>query len=116
MNTNHLRQHLDRKTEQLGAQSAERLLEARRAALSPQTDPTRKPMWLGPAAASVLLAAIIAWVQPWQSATPTVAEPLANETLITTDDYEILASDDSLELLDELEFLIWLSEQALDNG
>ncbi len=116
MNSEQLRQHLDQKAQQLSAQSSDRLLEARRAALSaPRTRFTQR-LWLGPALASVLFAAVVAWVQPWQNNASAPAEPIATETTIHADDYEILASEDSLELIDDLEFLIWLSEQELDNG
>ena len=94
-----VRQQLDRHAEQLDEATMTRLRAARRQALVPSTRGAFR--WLpvsGVAAAAAALLAVLVWQQR-PGDLPGVQE-----------DWDILASGEELELIEELEFYDWLEQ------
>lgn len=100
----------DDSVEGLDAESRSRLNRARQAALA--ANGSRRPAWVQwLPAAGVAVAAVFAVVL-WTGSRPgTVQAPATSAT-----DFEILLNEDSLEMLEELEFYRWieLADQAGD--
>lgn len=111
----HSREMFDASVAGLDARTRSRLNRARQAALEAARHHSASPIrWLVPvgSAAALGLATLIA-VQFMHSddATPAVAEPNA---VASSDDLEIIASNEELEMLREVEFYAWLETQPED--
>ena len=101
---------LDESVEHLDAATLSRLNQARQQALEAASRHTHAGgrWWAIPASAlaAAFLAAVIWWPGPAVDGTP--ALPI--------EDMEILVTADSLEMLEELEFFMWLDEADVDAG
>lgn len=104
------RQLLDESVEHLDAATLSRLNQARQQALEAATRHKRwgRGSWLVPAGglAAAFLAAVIWWPQATMDVAP----------VPPVEDLEILVSADSLEMLEDLEFFMWLDEADVDAG
>lgn len=98
-------QQLDQAADSLDGATHSRLNQARQKALA-QATPRTRPIWawggLATAAASALLVVTLWQGSPEPGLLP---QPLG-------EDLEILASEDELELLEELEFYQWLEQKG----
>jgi hypothetical protein len=106
---------LDESADGLDAATLSRLNRARQAALA-QRRPARRQWALpaGLASACVLLLAVLTW----HSYGPTVGVSLENPLARTAapGDLDLVASEDSLEFYQDLEFYAWLETQDQDLG
>ena len=95
------KKHLDKSVDELDSATLSRLAHSRHRALSsePQGIQWAWPAW-GLATASVVVLSIILWFQ----------NPMNPEPSLLTEDLELLASSDSLEFYEDLDFYDWLSE------
>lgn len=104
------RRLLDESVEHLDAATLSRLNQARQQALeaAEHRAHVRWAWWGVPAGgvAAAFLAAVIWWPRPAVDGTP--APPI--------EDMEILVNADSLEMLEDLEFFMWLDEADVDAG
>ena len=104
------RQLLDESVEHLDAATLSRLNQARQRALEAAAQHKRRGhgSWAFPASglAAAFLAAVIWWPQSTMDPAP----------LPPVEDLEILVSADSLEMLEELEFFMWLDVADVDAG
>jgi hypothetical protein len=110
------RELLDDSAGALDGASASRLNRARQSALAARERPVRRwwlPAGAAATAASVLLALVL--VNPFAPTAPTV--PAATAVAAGNgDDAELIASDDNLELAQDLEFYAWLDAEDEHNG
>ncbi len=99
---------LQEKTDNLDAATLSRLNQARQQALH-DAQGQRRGRWIpgGVAAAAAMLALLISTGHR----TPPPAQPLLSQPL---PELTILSSDESLEMLQELEFFVWLDEELSD--
>jgi hypothetical protein len=110
---------LDQSTQELDAATLSRLNRVRQAALA-QARPRAAQRWVLPAglaSACVLLLAVAAWHSSLHGgAAPTPALPLTVAASSNSGDIDLVSSDDSLELYQNLEFYAWLDAQDQDFG
>jgi hypothetical protein len=108
-----LGQRLRDSADELDAQTRSRLNQARQAALQ-EIRPRRA--WLGaPALAGLATAAVaIIAVSLWQPASQ-APQPLVPAG-IESADLELLMAEESLDMLEDLEFYTWLATAELDGG
>jgi negative regulator of sigma E activity len=105
-------QRLRDSADSLDAQTRSRLNQARQQALeelSPRPLWQRRPALAG-AAAAVAMVALLMW-QPIVNG-PEPAAPLA----LDAPDLELLMTDESLDMLEDLEFYTWLAAAEMDGG
>ncbi len=102
----------DASVAELDGSTRSRLCQARHAALA-QVPQRQRPVWWMHAAATATVVAIVAILLPsFQSP----QQPLSEENLAAADDLTLLMNDESLDLLEEIEFYAWLEEtDAFDN-
>ena len=108
-----IRAELDRQAEGLDGATRSRLTQARHAAPDAAEEP-RLAGWLKRGAPAVALGATLAVlvaVAPWRAAPPPAPVPV-DPAVTVAEDLEMLATDEDLELLADLEFYLWL-ETAL---
>ena len=97
----------------LDAQTRSKLNRARQAALEQMTS---RPAWqrshwlTGAVTAAVAVVALVMW-SPIDDVAPP-PDPLA----LDAPDLELLMTDESLDMLEDLEFYTWLASTELDNG
>ena len=96
----------DASVAELDASTRSRLCQARHAALE-QAQRRPRVVWLMPALATAAMAALVAVIVPRFDAVP--RQPI-NESLAAADDMTLLMNDESLDLLEEMEFYTWLAE------
>lgn len=105
-----VRDVLDQSTASMDAQTASRLNRARQQALDLGLKPRSRWAWPSLAlatAASLTLALSLILRMPDTASLPTAAEDLSQ-------DLELLAGNEDLELIENLEFYAWLEQQSLD--
>jgi hypothetical protein len=100
---------LDESARDIDGASLSRLNRARQAALAQRRVRTWQPAWIGATAgACALLIAVGIWHAPQVAETPTLAvNPIADE-------FDLVASDDNMELAQNLDFYTWLEVQDDD--
>jgi hypothetical protein len=105
---------LDESAEGLDAATLSRLNRARQAALA-RARPRVAPRWFLPAglaSACVLLLAVTAWHSYMPAGTARLPElPFTASASPNGGDIDLVSSDDSLELYQDLEFYAWLDAQ-----
>ena len=103
---------LRRSAEELDAATASQLNRARQAALEHIARPRRAARWLEPAlsAAAVGTLAVGLWLTPG----PVPDRPAA-AAVASAADMDLLLADDSLEMLEDLEFYDWLDADLSDS-
>ena len=102
----------DASVAELDGSTRSRLCQARHAALA-QTRQRPRTVWWMPAMASAALAMVVALILPDLRPQP---QTLSEENLAAADDLTLLMNDESLDLLEEMEFYAWLAEtDALDS-
>jgi hypothetical protein len=105
---------LDESAEGLDAATLSRLNRARQVALA-QARPRATQRWFlpaGMASACVLLLAVVAWHSRAPSSPAGLPElPFTASANSTGADIDLVSSDDSLELYQDLEFYAWLDAQ-----
>lgn len=104
---------LDADARDLDASSASKLNRARHAALA-RFDPLRnRRQWLfkGVLGATVAALLVVAIVPRWQSQTVIDPAPMSNAAM-QAEDFELLSSEDQLELYDNMDFYAWLDTQV----
>lgn len=103
--------------EQLDAATAARLRRARLAALDALGDRRTRPAWLIPglsaAALGALAVALAVTLRAGREPAPINTEPLAI-AVESVADLDLLLAADSLELLEDLEFYVWLDAELRD--
>ena len=104
---------LRRSAEDIDAATASRLNRARQAALEQLPNRRRTPHWLVPALSTAAVGALAVglWLSPSVDRDSPV--PGAPATL-TAADMDLLLADDSLEMLEDLEFYAWLDADRSD--
>jgi hypothetical protein len=102
---------LDQSAQGLDAATLSRLNRARHAALAVNRPRTSRPWFLpaGLASACVILLAAVAWRAYAPAGLP--ALPLSPATSNNGGDVDLVSSDDSLEMYQDLEFYAWLDAQ-----
>jgi len=108
-----LGQRLRDSADEFDAQTRSRLNQARQAALEeirPRSAWLRAPALAGLATAAVAIIAVSLW-QPASQAPQPLVTPGIEDT-----DLELLMAEESLDMLDDLEFYTWLATAQLDNG
>lgn len=106
--TRRIREHLDESTCALDADTRSRLRAARQAALR-SIDQARPRPWARPlllASAATLVLGVVLWTQ-WLP-----QSPLPPATGALADDFPMLASEEQLDLYEELDFYAWLDAQS----
>lgn len=101
---------MERKDDSLDAVTLSQLHKARSAALERKSGTQWNWMPLGSAVAAAALVTVVLQINP-DSQEPKIAEtlpPLVDSAPANIDDFELLASAADLELLEELEFYMWL--------
>jgi anti-sigma-K factor RskA len=98
----------DASVAELDASTRSRLCQARHAALEQAQRRPRGGWWM-PALATAAMAALVAMILPRFDAQPQQQQPLS-ESLAAADDMTLLMNDESLDLLEEMEFYAWLAE------
>lgn len=109
---NQVRELLDESTTSMDAQTASRLNRARQQALDQGLKPRARWVWPSLAlatAASLTLALSLALHMP-----DTAPLPPAAAAADLSQDLELLAGSEDLELIENLEFYAWLEQQSLD--
>ncbi len=96
---------LDQEIEQLDAITRSRLARARARALAPVTAPAPLRQWAP--IGGVVLASALAIVLWWGEGGETPQRPA-----LAPGDFELLTATDSLQLFEELDFFLWLEEEA----
>jgi hypothetical protein len=104
---------LRRSAEDLDGVTASRLNRARQAALEQLPNRRRALHWLVPAlsTAAVGVLAISLWLNPGLDRDPPV---LSSSAALTPADMDLLLADDSLEMLEDLDFYAWLDADRSD--
>lgn len=108
---NQVREVLDESTASMDAQTASRLNRARQRALDLGLKPRSRWVWPSLAlatAASLTLALSLAVHMPDTAPLPAAAAADLSQ------DLELLAGSEDLELIENLEFYAWLEQQSLD--
>lgn len=105
-----VREHLDDGVRRLDGHTASRLNRLRQAALDQALGNRGWRQWLRPiyalaSCAAVALALSLMWRMP--------EAPMA-ASVPATDDFELLAGAEDLEMIENLEFYAWLEQQSLD--
>ncbi|UCG74309.1 MAG: hypothetical protein JSV45_08060 [Chromatiales bacterium] len=106
-------QRLRDSADSLDAQTRLRLNRARQKALeelSPRPLWQRSPALAGAATAAVAVVALLMW-QPIENGPEVVAPPAFDAP-----DLELLMTDESLDMLEDLEFYTWLAAEDLGGG
>ncbi len=103
---------LDASVDALDAATLSRLNQARQRALAEVAYAPWRRRWIWPAAfaaaASVVMA--VAWL-PRGAVSPPLATPVAS---VQQEDLDLLATGDSLDMYEDLEFYAWLESQPAD--
>lgn len=102
----------DESVERLDAQTLSRLNRGRQAALAEIGETTAVGHWARWVPASGVAAAAVVAVVVWQNYPGQVAAPPADSVT----EFEILLGEDSLEMLEDLEFYSWMDTADLDTG
>lgn len=101
----------DRSVSELDPLLAQKLAVARRAAVA-AAGPTRANRWgWVSAAATAGLAAVIIAVAPWRSATDGFEQLEKISAELSSEEAELVLAEESLEMIEELEFFEWLATQ-----
>ena len=121
------REALASEAENLNAPVRSKLTQARHAALEEMplenedgTDRIRgfifgRKNWVPAGAAlAIALVAIAWWGSIPQQVDPVLIQPLAREATISADDFEMLMSEDGIELLEDLDFYAWVESELPD--
>lgn len=111
---NQVREVLDESTASMDAQTASRLNRARQRALDLGLKPRSRWVWPSLAlatAASLTLALSLAVHMPDTAPLPAATAARAADL---SQDLELLAGSEDLELIENLEFYAWLEQQSLD--
>lgn len=96
----------DASVAELDGSTRSRLCQARHAALA-QAQQRPRAVWWMPTVATAAVAAMVAFLLPsFQSQ----RVPLSEDNLAAADDLTLLMNDESLDLLEEIEFYAWLAE------
>lgn len=106
----------DRGVESIDGSTRSRLTQARYAAVAELGRATawRSPWVPATAAAAAAVLAVALWLQPGD---PGQAPPSPQRAAVPTDDFELLAMGEDLDLLGEdLEFYAWAAQAESDNG
>jgi len=106
-------QRLRESADGLDAQTRSRLNQARQKALdelSPRPLWHRHPVMAGAATAAVAVVALLMW-QPIENGPEVIAPPAFDAP-----DLELLMTDESLDMLEDLEFYTWLAAEDLRGG
>ncbi|MBS0558164.1 MAG: hypothetical protein JSR27_12190 [Proteobacteria bacterium] len=114
---------LDESVHGLDAATLSRLNRARQAALAQRGAP-RRPGWAWMPAGLATACALLLAVGVWQArmphtATPTATPPSTAATQgasMNAADLDMIASDDNLEMMQDLDFYAWLDAQDQDNN
>jgi hypothetical protein len=104
---------LRRSAEDIDGATASRLNRARQAALEQLPDRRRTSHWLVPALSTAAVGALAVglWLNPRVDHDPPV---LSASATLTAADMDLLLADDSLEMLEDLEFYAWLDADRSD--
>lgn len=97
----------------LDAQTRSRLNQARQAALEEMTPRSvwRRSPWLtGAVTAAVAVVALVIWRPVAEGPSP------VSPTSLDAPDLELLMTDESLDMLEDLEFYTWLAAADLESG
>ena len=100
----------DDSVERLDAATLSRLNQGRQKALQEIRDPGPAGEWARWVPAGGIAAAAVVAVVLWQGAPVEHSAPAAG----TATDFEILLSEDSLDMLEDLEFYSWVDAASLD--
>ena len=100
----------DDSVERLDAATLSRLNQGRQKALQEIRDPGPAGEWARWVPAGGLAAAAVVAVVLWQGAPVEHSAPAAG----TATDFEIMLSEDSLDMLEDLEFYSWIDTAGLD--
>lgn len=101
----------DASVTELDGATRSRLCQARHAAVASAQRRPRAVWWM-PAAATAALAAVVALILPDLRPQPVPSEA----SLAATDDLTLLMNEESLDLLEEMEFYAWLTETDAFDG
>lgn len=106
-----VQQALDRKADGLGASQLTALSRARNHALTRHREVNRRPLWLGGlvAAAAVTLAVVLLPLEP-ELTEPSTS--LMGQVALAETDFELVLDAPELELVENLEFYLWLESEA----
>jgi hypothetical protein len=102
----------DDSVERLDAETLSRLNQGRQRALQEAHVTAPTGQWARWVSAGGLAAAAVVAVVVWQGTTIEVAAPAADAAA----DFEILLSEDSLDMLENLEFFSWMDVAHLEPG
>jgi class 3 adenylate cyclase len=102
----------DDSVERLDAETLSRLNQGRQRALQEANVAGPAGQWARWVPAGGLAAAAVVAVIVWQGATVEEAAPAADAAM----DFEILLSEDSLDMLEDLEFFSWMDVANLEPG
>jgi hypothetical protein len=83
-----------------------RLREARRAAVQPTGNRSRRLWWI-PAFSTAAIAGLVLWLTPVLEPRQ---QPLTDSLVARTEDMSLLMNEDNLELIEEMEFYAWLED------
>ena len=105
---------LRRSADDIDGATASRLNRARQAALLQLPRRRRASQWLAPALSTAAVGALALglWLNPGIDRDVPVLNPSAD---LTAADMDLLLADDSLEMLEELEFYAWLDAERSDD-
>lgn len=105
---------LRRSAENIDGATASRLNRARQAALEQLPRRRRAAHWLAPALSTAAVGALAVglWLNPGTDRDVPVLNASAD---LTAADLELLLTDDSLEMLEDLEFYAWLDADRSDD-
>ena len=105
---------LRRSADDIDGATASRLNRARQAALAQLPRRRRAAHWLAPALSTAAVGALAVglWLNPGIDRDVPVLNPSAD---LTAADMDLLLADDSLEMLEELEFYAWLDAERSDD-
>ena len=106
------RQALDDDVAGLDGATLSRLNRARQGALDAQGRPRLKPAWLG-AGAAVLAASLVLAVA-LRIDDPAIRPPIGEPSAAA--DFELISSEESIELYEDQEFYAWLDAQSSSSG
>jgi hypothetical protein len=98
--------------ERLDARTRSRLTQARNRALEEVTKGAVQRRWLWAPAGGLLAAALVAAVMLW----PGVGRAPLEAGAMPLEDFDIVADSENLELLQDMEFYVWLQDQAPEAG
>ncbi len=104
-----IRAVLDQGVEQLDDAASRRLRQARMQAVEKASQQGQGARWWKPAAAFAVAASLVLAVVIW----PTGTDDMPASELL---DVELMATDDSLQLYEELDFYQWLAEMQNSAG